>query len=243
MPSAELDSRFSNLSHPVHTNRSFGAGGVLEIGADFCFSTPNNKPGIFYDPEHELEEDYDFSSIKQPLTDRQNVFGLVSCDAPYYAQVTDLSPPSSVSHSLTPASVHSPSSPQNDENSEGLSCSGGDDYDPSFQEGMLGETEECTKEQAGTKKKRRRTSPDQLRILISTFVRCPMPSYQMRVDLANKLGMTPRSVQVWFQNRRAKEKTDMKKSEKCHPPQGSHTLPNFPLNTSTGILPPFAADE
>ena len=62
------------------------------------------------------------------------------------------------------------------------------------------------------KKKRRRTTEDQLRILNSFFEHTPLPSAQQREELALQTGMNPRSVQVWFQNKRQ----TMKKKEVKH---------------------------
>ena len=56
------------------------------------------------------------------------------------------------------------------------------------------------------KKKRKKTSPYQLEVLQRTFETDPMPSASVRMALAVHLGMTSRSVQIWFQNRRAKGK-------------------------------------
>ncbi|KAI9008373.1 homeobox domain-containing protein, partial [Gaertneriomyces semiglobifer] len=53
---------------------------------------------------------------------------------------------------------------------------------------------------------RRKTTPYQLGVLESVFRENPKPTSKMRERLAEQLGMLPRSVQVWFQNRRAKEK-------------------------------------
>jgi len=55
-------------------------------------------------------------------------------------------------------------------------------------------------------KKRIRTTPEQLRVLEKTYERETNPSQSLREDIARKLGMTPRRVQVWFQNKRAKER-------------------------------------
>jgi hypothetical protein len=56
------------------------------------------------------------------------------------------------------------------------------------------------------KRKRSKTTPDQLRILMEEFQREPMPNANTRQTLAARLSMTPRSVQIWFQNMRAKVK-------------------------------------
>lgn len=56
-------------------------------------------------------------------------------------------------------------------------------------------------------KHRRRTSRAQFKVLEKTFLENPKPNAAIRRWLAQKLVMTPRGVQVWFQNRRAKEKT------------------------------------
>lgn len=53
---------------------------------------------------------------------------------------------------------------------------------------------------------RKKTTKSQLQILENTFGTNIRPDARMRRMLAEQLGMTPRSIQVWFQNRRAKEK-------------------------------------
>ena len=55
-------------------------------------------------------------------------------------------------------------------------------------------------------RKRTRTSPNQLAVLENTFAVNPSPNGRMREQLSRQLGMTERSIQIWFQNRRAKEK-------------------------------------
>ncbi|KAI8148190.1 homeobox domain-containing protein, partial [Fennellomyces sp. T-0311] len=55
-------------------------------------------------------------------------------------------------------------------------------------------------------KHRRRTSRTQFRILEAAFEDNPKPSAAKRQSLAEELSMTPRGVQIWFQNRRAKAK-------------------------------------
>ncbi|KAH9411741.1 homeodomain-containing transcription factor [Ordospora pajunii] len=60
-------------------------------------------------------------------------------------------------------------------------------------------------------KHRKRTTKTQLKILEQTFETNIRPDAGMRKKLGEQLGMTPRSVQVWFQNRRAKIKKLMQK--------------------------------
>lgn len=52
------------------------------------------------------------------------------------------------------------------------------------------------------KPKRKRASPYQMAVLRQHFLKDPFPSTETRQMLASKLGMTPRSVQIWFQNQR-----------------------------------------
>jgi hypothetical protein len=52
------------------------------------------------------------------------------------------------------------------------------------------------------KTKRRRTSSQQPVVLNNVFERTFFPSTQVWVDLARQLGMSPRTVQIWFQNKR-----------------------------------------
>ncbi|KAJ3106228.1 hypothetical protein HDU97_006861 [Phlyctochytrium planicorne] len=62
------------------------------------------------------------------------------------------------------------------------------------------------KDENSPKKKRIKTSQEQLKILQESFDRDPKPSSAARTELGERLGMSPRAIQVWFQNRRAKVK-------------------------------------
>ncbi|KAG0321352.1 hypothetical protein BGZ97_011589 [Linnemannia gamsii] len=55
-------------------------------------------------------------------------------------------------------------------------------------------------------KRRRRTSRSQFKTLEKAFIENPKPNATTRQQLAQRLSMTPRGIQVWFQNRRAKNK-------------------------------------
>jgi hypothetical protein len=61
-------------------------------------------------------------------------------------------------------------------------------------------------------KHRRRTSRAQLKVLEKSFCENAKPNATVRRILAQQLDMTPRGVQIWFQNRRAKAKLQRRKS-------------------------------
>ncbi|KAG6020865.1 hypothetical protein E4U41_002705 [Claviceps citrina] len=60
--------------------------------------------------------------------------------------------------------------------------------------------------------KRQRATQDQLTILEVEFNKNPTPTAQVRDRIAEEINMTERSVQIWFQNRRAKIKLLAKRS-------------------------------
>jgi len=59
-------------------------------------------------------------------------------------------------------------------------------------------------------KKRKRTTPEQVAILTSTFEKNSLPTPKQRKMIAQQTGMTTRAIQVWFQNKRAKLRTKQK---------------------------------
>lgn len=61
-------------------------------------------------------------------------------------------------------------------------------------------------QQPDDSKKRTRVTPSQLTVLEETFNVSATPDSKMRKQLAFKLQMPERSIQIWFQNRRAKVK-------------------------------------
>ncbi|CAO3617937.1 unnamed protein product [Cunninghamella blakesleeana] len=62
-------------------------------------------------------------------------------------------------------------------------------------------------------KKRTRATAEQLAILEDTFAVNVSPNSKLRKQLADQLKMTDRSIQIWFQNRRAKVKHLQKKAQ------------------------------
>lgn len=69
-----------------------------------------------------------------------------------------------------------------------------------------------------TVKRRRRLTQEETRILNNVFETTTKPNSQVRKRLAQQLGMTPRAVQIWFQNRRAKQKRDSTESANADTP-------------------------
>lgn len=69
------------------------------------------------------------------------------------------------------------------------------------------------------KPKRRRASPAQLQILSSVFDQTGgFPSTELRRQLAVQLGLTPRTVQIWFQNKRQSLKKQTQLLDSISPP-------------------------
>lgn len=61
---------------------------------------------------------------------------------------------------------------------------------------------------SNTIKRRRRLNSQESTRLTSFFDRCPRPNAAQRQQLSLQLGLSPRAIQIWFQNRRAKVKRD-----------------------------------
>jgi hypothetical protein len=57
------------------------------------------------------------------------------------------------------------------------------------------------------KAKRKRASPSQLIVLNRVFEQTFFPSTELRMELGMQLGMSPRTVQIWFQNKRQSIRT------------------------------------
>jgi len=92
-----------------------------------------------------------------------------------------------------PDAGRTPSSPSNSWSS--AETQGGPGADSPLQEGS-----------EGRRPKRCKISREQLAVLIKSFEEEPLPNFDQRQTLAKVLGMTPRSVQIWFQNRRQRLK-------------------------------------
>jgi len=62
-------------------------------------------------------------------------------------------------------------------------------------------------------RRRSRATPEQLAILEATFEKNTSPNSKLREVLAEKVHMSERSIQIWFQNRRAKVKSTQKRNQ------------------------------
>ncbi|KAL3647028.1 hypothetical protein CASFOL_007996 [Castilleja foliolosa] len=58
-----------------------------------------------------------------------------------------------------------------------------------------------------TKNSKRRFNDDQVKSLETTFEAESRPELRLKQNLANKLGLQPRQVAIWFQNKRARSKS------------------------------------
>jgi hypothetical protein len=64
-------------------------------------------------------------------------------------------------------------------------------------------------------RKRSRATPEQLAILEATFEKNTSPNSKLREALAERVHMSERSIQIWFQNRRAKVKNTQKRHQQA----------------------------
>lgn len=70
------------------------------------------------------------------------------------------------------------------------------------------------------RKKRKRVTEEQLTVLETIFATDKMPDQKLRLQLAQRLGMSSRRVQIWFQNKRAKLKKANANSPNSSPTMG-----------------------
>lgn len=83
------------------------------------------------------------------------------------------------------------------------------------------------------KTKRKRASPSQLAVLNQVFNQTYFPSTELRAELGKQLGMNPRTVQIWFQNKRqalrARDRACRKHLTPLSPPLSPHAISLPPL--------------
>ncbi|KAJ7490616.1 hypothetical protein FB451DRAFT_1023780 [Mycena latifolia] len=71
-------------------------------------------------------------------------------------------------------------------------------------------------DEPAVKKKWKRPDANQLRVLNDTYARTAFPSMEERLALAKALDMPPRSVQIWFQNKRCSMRQTNRRSSTAH---------------------------
>ena len=82
-------------------------------------------------------------------------------------------------------------------------------------------------------RKRTHLKPSQVAVLQESFVTNPLPDASIRCRLARELGVTERTIQIWFQNRRAKARK-LEATSNC--PSGK--IPSLMPNVRTGWIEP-----
>ncbi|KAI3517885.1 hypothetical protein L1887_17106 [Cichorium endivia] len=65
------------------------------------------------------------------------------------------------------------------------------------------------------KKRYHRHTALQIQILESTFKDCPHPDEKTRMQLSRELGLAPRQIKFWFQNRRTQMKAQHERADNC----------------------------
>jgi hypothetical protein len=79
-------------------------------------------------------------------------------------------------------------------------------YENTFQSNHFGEMDAIRYSQI-LKAKRKRANAYQLDVLNRVFEKTFFPSTEVRAELGKQLGMSPRTVQIWFQNKRQSIRT------------------------------------
>ncbi|XP_009110376.1 homeobox-leucine zipper protein HDG12 [Brassica rapa] len=79
---------------------------------------------------------------------------------------------------------------------------------------FLGDSSETDKK---TMKKKRfhRHTPHQIQRLESAFNECQHPDEKQRMQLSRELGLAPRQIKFWFQNRRTQKKAQHERADNC----------------------------
>jgi hypothetical protein len=109
----------------------------------------------------------------------------------------------------------------------------------SSQDTMLSQ-DDCTSEKS-TVKKRSRVTLEQLTILEDVFTRTVAPNSNYRQEIAAQTEMSERSIQVWFQNRRAKLKLQKRRESEKHESALQVNLALQAAQVAVGQLPPVGA--
>ncbi|CAN7058703.1 hypothetical protein Bca4012_094235 [Brassica carinata] len=88
---------------------------------------------------------------------------------------------------------------------------------------FLGDSSETDKK---TMKKKRfhRHTPHQIQRLESAFNECQHPDEKQRMQLSRELGLAPRQIKFWFQNRRTQKKAQHERADNCALKEENHRI-------------------
>ncbi|CAN6879752.1 unnamed protein product [Brassica oleracea] len=78
---------------------------------------------------------------------------------------------------------------------------------------FLGDSSETDKKKM--KKRFHRHTPHQIHRLESSFNECQHPDEKQRLQLSEELGLSPRQIKFWFQNRRTQKKAQHERADNC----------------------------
>ncbi|KAJ0257270.1 Homeobox-leucine zipper protein HDG12 [Hirschfeldia incana] len=78
---------------------------------------------------------------------------------------------------------------------------------------FLGDSSETDKKKM--KKRFHRHTPHQIHRLESSFNECQHPDEKQRLQLSKELGLAPRQIKFWFQNRRTQKKAQHERADNC----------------------------
>ncbi|CAE6456675.1 unnamed protein product [Rhizoctonia solani] len=192
------DSRDANHFNPPRESRRRDVSSVVPAGASFHLNPDHERHGAPMVSRHPSLQTFGpyTTTVLQPGRNPSALTGdhlrsRSPSHIPYSAQQQFLNNP--VPHSAETPQYVVPSSriPRADSTAH-ISHSGHYDATNSHSPEELSET----------KPKRRRANAAQLQLLNDTYTRTMFPTTEERADIARRINMTPRQVQIWFQNRR-----------------------------------------
>lgn len=123
--------------------------------------------------------------------------------------------------------------------SSSTSCSSSEEEDY-YDDCFINSNNNNNNSSSNLKAKRKRASPTQLSVLNRVFQQTFFPSTELRIELGKQLGMSPRTVQIWFQNKRQSIRTRTR-SNSCISLSCSSSPPVSPYTKPASVvhLPPI----
>ncbi|KAL1935755.1 hypothetical protein VTP01DRAFT_4895 [Rhizomucor pusillus] len=190
---------------------------VLDISNLLCSSNdeaslPSLSPSLT--PSPTTTPAYPFPPITLPPIDELNK--QIDRDVMIWTPTNEIGNPMTSSLSLSSTCTATTSSTTTSSNSSAATTATCAKEEPIFSCTNSSSTSTCSSSASGSnmdssatqqappplKAKRKRANAKQLEVLNRVFDRTFFPSTQLRAELGRQLGMSPRTVQIWFQNRR-----------------------------------------